>query len=105
MQRACKRNQFEPLAFFMLSDACSKLALVVSPSLAGFTPPISTLVSALPLVSRRRRLLDRWISYRFLAERLRSEQVPRVRVETAADAAQVGAAADVHSGPVVSGAT
>ncbi len=25
-----------------------------------------------PLVSRRRRLLDRWISYRFLAERLRS---------------------------------
>lgn len=25
-----------------------------------------------PLISRRRRLLDRWISYRFLAERLRS---------------------------------
>ena len=25
-----------------------------------------------PLVSQRRRLLDRWISYRYLAERLRS---------------------------------
>lgn len=47
-----------------------------------------------PLVSRRRRLLDRWISYRFLAERLRSGYFLAL-----ADAGDRPAAADRHERP------
>jgi hypothetical protein len=38
----------------------------------GLEVLVLLLLVVAPLVSRRRRLLDRWISYRFLAERLRS---------------------------------
>ncbi len=40
--------------------------------IAGLEVLLLLLLVVAPLVSRRRRLLDRWISYRFLAERLRS---------------------------------
>jgi hypothetical protein len=40
--------------------------------IAGIEVLVLMLLVVTPLISRRRRLLDRWISYRFLAERLRS---------------------------------
>jgi hypothetical protein len=51
------------------------IQVTVTPKLTGIAAAEVVLLLLLvtaPLVSRRRRVLDRWISYRFLAERLRS---------------------------------
>ncbi len=56
----------------VVTVACQVVFAPHQPWIAGIEILLLLLLVLMPLISRRRRLLDRWISYRFLAERLRS---------------------------------